>query len=72
MQCGYSYKRLTDKSAFVVFDNQSYKTYIIQNMFIFEFFKNKRILVNQQEFDSLSVKSQIELLVSSGIKDEFI
>ena len=65
-----SIKRLADKSAFVVFDRLSYKTYVVQTQFIFDYFAQNDNACTKQEFENLNEVSQIEILVASGIEKE--
>lgn len=66
----YIFKRLADKSAFVVFEKASYRTYVIQSNFMFDFFKQKNIIASADEFELFSQCKQIELLATSGIEEE--
>jgi hypothetical protein len=66
----YVYKRLADKSAFVVFDTASYKTFVIQSSFMYDFLINKNIIPSSQQFEELIEKEQIKLLSDSGIEED--
>lgn len=66
----YVYKRLADKSAFVVFERASYKTFVIQSSFMYDFMLNKNIASSSQQFEELKEKEQIKLLAESGIAEE--
>ena len=66
----YVYKRLADKSAFVVFEKASYKTFVIQSSFMYDFLINKNIIPSSQKFEDLIEKEQINLLAESGIEEE--
>jgi hypothetical protein len=66
----YIFKRLADKSAFVVFEKASYRTYVIQTSFMFNFLMNKNIITSTDEFEALNYHNQIELLAQSGIEEE--
>lgn len=67
---GFTFKRLADKSAFVVFEKLSYKTYVIQSSFMFDFLTRKDIIALSDDFELLSEGKQIELLATSGIEEE--
>lgn len=66
----YVYKRLADKSAFVVFERASYKTFVIQSSFMYDFMVDKNIVSTSQQFEELKEKEQIKLLAESGIEEE--
>jgi hypothetical protein len=66
----YVYKRLADKSAFVVFEKTSYKTFVIQSSFMFNFLVDKKIIPSSQQFEELTEQKQINMLAASGIEEE--
>lgn len=66
----YSYKRLADKSAFVVFERTSYKTFVVQRSFMYDFLVDKNVVPSSQHFEKLKEKEQIKLLAESGIEKE--
>lgn len=63
-------KRLADKSAFVVFDTLSYKTYVVQTQFIFDLFTRQESRYSKDEFELLNEAEQIKVLISLGIEKE--
>ena len=70
MNEGYIYKRLADKSAFVVFEKASYRTYVIQKSFMYDFLTQKNVIESVDYFECLNFTEQKELLEKSGIEEE--
>jgi hypothetical protein len=64
------YERLADKSAFVIFDNDSFQTYVVQTTFILERLYSNKPAVSEEKFESLSLNEQIDLFIASGIDKE--
>lgn len=63
-------KRLADSSAFVVFDKETYETFVIQKEYMHEYFTSIDNFPSIQEFEGSQPNIQINWLMDSGIVEQ--
>jgi hypothetical protein len=63
------YKRLADKSAFVVFDKDTYKTLVIQLPIAFGLLREEHPNLEEEAFIHLNEEAQIKLLSALTLQD---
>lgn len=60
-------ERLTDMSAFVVFDRHNWHTYVIQVDHLIQEMNNIDIFYTDETFATLSFKEQEQILLTTGL-----
>ena len=65
----YLFKRLADKSAFVVFERDTYKTLVIQIPFIIEVLSKQQHKFTLQSFMALEEQQQLDILADIDLQE---